>query len=714
MSIITPLPTPPSRNDAPETFATKADSFLGSLPLFQSELNGYAVYITAEMDAKVASAEASSIEAKNYRDEASLFRNQSLAARDQSRTARDQSREYSEIAQLAAENVGSGAAAVSGATKWEAGFYADEAVVWSPINGFIYRKVGSATTTVDPAIDSEGWVGVGAIVLAKIQAQAATSVFDVQFVAPVSVLSFGQTDDSALRLALDYRVQGAAEWTRTAFVSISSLSTHNFSLTGLTANTAYEYRGVATDVLNPGVVVFSNIMTQLTNETPAVTIDTPTLTVQGAPNDVPGDPSLLTSAFSTSGPGSDTHLNTDWQILDGATVVWESLANSTNKTSITVPVGVLTASTTYTFRVRHRGTTFGASDWAEVVATTLENLYIVTPTLTVQGAPNDVPERPDMSTGGFSTTGGSDTHLNTDWQILSGSTVIWESLADSVNKLTITVPAGVLEVNTEYTFRVRHRGTTYGASAWAEVVATTLAQFEVLPLMAVAHSNTPSITIYNQEIDTFTKLANPAVLPNGSATSVAISSDDVYMAVAHASTPFITIYKRSGDTFTKLTNPDVLPSNAANGVAFSSDAVYMAVANGNTPFITIYKRSGDTFTKLANPDVLPTGIGYCVAFSNNNTYMSVGHLNTPFITIYKRSGDTFTKLANPAVLPSSSAYGVAFSIDDVYLAVGHASTPFITIYKRSGDTFTKLANPTGGLPTGLGTGVAFTHGGFPQ
>ena len=41
---------------------------------------------------------------------------------------------------------------------------------------------------------------------------------------------------------------------------------------------------------------------------------------------------------------------------------------------------------------------------------------------------------------------------------------------------------------------------------------------------------------------------------------VAFSSDDTYMAVAHQNSPFITIYKRSGDTFTKLADPATLPT----------------------------------------------------------------------------------------------------------------------------------------------------------
>jgi len=77
------------------------------------------------------------------------------------------------------------------------------------------------------------------------------------------------------------------------------------------------------------------------------------------------------------------------------------------------------------------------------------------------------------------------------------------------------------------------------------------------------------------------------------------------LSVAHSNDPFVSIYKRSGDTFTKLADPNILPTSNANGVAFSGDGIYMSVAHGTSPFVTIYKRSGDTFTKLANPASLP-------------------------------------------------------------------------------------------------------------
>lgn len=74
---------------------------------------------------------------------------------------------------------------------------------------------------------------------------------------------------------------------------------------------------------------------------------------------------------------------------------------------------------------------------------------------------------------------GEDTHLSTDWEARKSSdnTLVWSSYNNTTNKLVISVPAGVLQVNTSYKFRARHNGNNFGSSAYAEVVATTVSSF---------------------------------------------------------------------------------------------------------------------------------------------------------------------------------------------------------------------------------------------
>jgi len=52
----TALPTPPNREDSPETFSTDADAFLGALPTFQTEGNTLGAYCETQAANALASA----------------------------------------------------------------------------------------------------------------------------------------------------------------------------------------------------------------------------------------------------------------------------------------------------------------------------------------------------------------------------------------------------------------------------------------------------------------------------------------------------------------------------------------------------------------------------------------------------------------------------------------------------------------------------------
>ena len=348
------------------------------------------------------------------------------------------------------------------------------------------------------------------------------------------------------------------------------------------------------------------------SSTSASPITTPTITspTTGA-IDFTGTVTKSAFATSTSYAGALDYAN--WQLsytADFAIIQQESTVG--NLTTWTPSVGA--ALQLCYIRVKD-GSDGHRSGWSPTVSFTTPDIYVETPTLTVTGEPSDVPETPTLTTSAFSVNGGTDTHASTSWYVKNGvGTVIWSSVADTANKLSITVPAGILSVSTAYTFEAFHTGTTYGNSGIVVNTATTLSVFAYDNYLAVAHDVSLFVTIYGNDVDTSTKLTNPATLPASTGRGVAFSADGVYMAVAHNITPYITIYKRSVDTFTKLTNPATLPTDTGVGVAFSADGVYMAVAHGTSPYITIYKRSGDTFTKLTNPATLPTGTGLGVAY----------------------------------------------------------------------------------------------------
>ena len=211
--------------------------------------------------------------------------------------------------------------------------------------------------------------------------------------------------------------------------------------------------------------------------TPDIYVVAPSLDVAGAPSNVTLTPLLTGGAFNVYN-GSDTHISTDWQVLNASdnSVVWESLNDTQNLLSITT--GTLPIDTDLVFRVRYNGVVYGSSAWVEVTAKTL-NAYVENPTITVEGTINKVPKNPTISGSTFSVMNGTDTHEATDYQVVrvSDGVVVWESLENTVNKTSIRT--GDLVESTAYIFKMRYKGTTYGYSQWVQVTGTTKAVFMV-------------------------------------------------------------------------------------------------------------------------------------------------------------------------------------------------------------------------------------------
>lgn len=98
-------------------------------------------------------------------------------------------------------------------------------------------------------------------------------------------------------------------------------------------------------------------------------IATPTITSPAdAAVDVSTSPTVTSSAFAVTNGGSDTHASSDWQAATDAgfsTIVEESLADTSNLESY--DFSGLDPETPHWVRVRHNGTTYGASDWSPAV-----------------------------------------------------------------------------------------------------------------------------------------------------------------------------------------------------------------------------------------------------------------------------------------------------------------------------------------------------------
>lgn len=196
-------------------------------------------------------------------------------------------------------------------------------------------------------------------------------------------------------------------------------------------------------------------------------------------------PTFQGDAFSVYG-ASDTQVAADWRLLDASgNTVWESLNDSENLTSITPPKGVLQeGETEYQVIVRYHGAEYGASVWSPannfVTVDVFKNILQPTITSPADGA-IDIPEQPIIETSAFQTfPAGADTHRASSWWFYDAvGNVIYESLQDTQNLTSITVPAGVLaEGQTVHRVAAQHHGNSLPSSdRTLEVAFTTEAQF---------------------------------------------------------------------------------------------------------------------------------------------------------------------------------------------------------------------------------------------
>lgn len=227
----------------------------------------------------------------------------------------------------------------------------------------------------------------------------------------------------------------------------------------------------------------------------------PTLSVEGGPNAVYETPLLTGGAFSNTRDG-DTHDMSDWEILDsnGISAIWQSLNDTTNKTQIRVPATKLVVGTAYKARVRYHGTKYGWSQYTTVDFSTVAAFNVVnTPTITVEGSPDKVKEHPLLTGSAFG--GINVTHKSTDWQVLkaSDSSVVWESLNNTSDLLSIEVPKGNLQVSTGYIFRVRYNSNEGVSSDWGSATFTTVASFIQYGYIGVPGTSTFGVGLATRE-----------------------------------------------------------------------------------------------------------------------------------------------------------------------------------------------------------------------
>ena len=193
----------------------------------------------------------------------------------------------------------------------------------------------------------------------------------------------------------------------------------------------------------------------------------------------------VTSTYNTSSTYEGLQTRVIWECAldDNFNDIADRYEGIDNLTSWTPSVGL---ALTQVFIKTKQISDGHRSEFSDVISFTTPNTFIQTPTIGISGNLSGLLLTPTISLSAFSVFNGSDIHVSTDYQVVNKATgvVKWESLGNTVDKLGITT--GQLDVQTEYTFRARFNGQTYGSSSWVEIDGTTVNIYVENPILTVA------------------------------------------------------------------------------------------------------------------------------------------------------------------------------------------------------------------------------------
>ena len=197
---------------------------------------------------------------------------------------------------------------------------------------------------------------------------------DVYETPTLTATAFSNTRDPDTHISTDWKIVLASDagaeavWGSTS--DVANLTTITVPKGKLQTGTSYiamvRYRGQLYGVSEWAQYQFSTVSV-------FASVNTPTLTVEGAPDAVKETPTLTLSAF---GGINVTYKNSHFKILKNAdnSLVWESTSDTG---SVKVPRSMLEVSTTYKFQGWHESNEGVSSQVVEVVASTKDNFTVI-------------------------------------------------------------------------------------------------------------------------------------------------------------------------------------------------------------------------------------------------------------------------------------------------------------------------------------------------
>lgn len=415
-------------------------------------------------------------------------------------------------------------------------------------------------------------------------------------------------------------------------------------------------------------------------------IQTPILNVQDGPDYVGEAPTLTGSAFTVLGGGSDVHATSDWQVVDVLTsaVVWQSLGNSANKTSIKVPAGLLLVSTQYRARMRYAGATLGYGGWAEL---------------------------------NFTTTS----------QFSYGEYMLFEGNAMR-NGVYVPAPAGVhmlgrklsqfIEIPNQPSLPPFPATTSPYYASLAPLIAGNQAFRPDGNYLVMTGYRSNCATVYKRQNDSFDRLQLPITPDNNYVNCAKWVNNDILLVGSGMN---MNVYCQIGDQFVKLPNApythsrDYQSNENSWGMILvhpSGQYVTAMVCNSSdyvSSYIATWKISGTgistTFTLVSGGTRSTGRTTGCMVWTADGTRLFIGGSGSTVSVIYKWESEVLTQVWVPTYSPN--AWGAAFSPDAGYLVLQNSNE--VTVYQKvqGSEAYTYLKSIMSG---GNGSGGAHYRG----
>ena len=548
-------------------------------------------------------------------------------------------------------------------------------------------------------------------------------------------------DTSAISLSSGPAVNGP--------LSVEVASVTNYQITNFHANTIYSVTAIGGTVVqngetiiytapgNPGSAGFVVNGKSYAIDVIMTSPNTPSVVspVNGATN--VGSTVVVTSnAFTMSGTAIDTHAASDWQISTSPTfdtVVSQSINDTVNKTSWTS--GSLTTSTQYYIRVRHKGTTYGYSQWSSVISVTTKSSFIPTAEkqkLVASDAASD-------DNFGYSVSLSSDGNIVMigayGSSYIAGAVYVFTRSGSTwTQQQKLTASDGASQNYFGYSVSLSSDGSTVLIGAYQYPYGTSSGATYVF---------TRSESTWTQQAKL---IASDAAANDFFGYSVSISSDGNTALVGaynkFSSTGAAYVFTRSGSTWTqqqKLVAGDAAASDWFGwSVSLSSDGNTALVGAHYKSYQTgaayVFTRSGSTWTQqqklVAGDAATSDAFGYSVSISSDGNTALVGASDKVSFRgaayVFTRSGSTWTQqqklVASDGAANDKFGISVSISSDGSTAIVGaYGADPSgktnagaAYVFTRSGSTWTqqqKLTASDGAANDRFGWSVSISSDG---